>query len=513
MPFNALCLRQKRKLAKTCQPVRLALLVMNLTTILLLAACFQVHASGYSQKVTLALSDVPLQKVFKEIKKQTRYNFLYTTELLNKAGSVSIEVKNASIQNALEFCLKGTTLTYSIINTTIIIKDNKGISDVRIPTVNEAQKIKGKVTDENGNGLQGASVVIKGTTKGVNTDANGDFEIEVEESSSKILVISFVGRETKEINISGKDFVAVRLNAAIADQQEIVVVGYGTQRKVDVTAPIAVVKGTDIAKQPSVNPISGLQGKVAGVQITNDGSPGASPQVRIRGVGSINGGLNPLYVVDGVWTSDIGFLNSSDIESVSILKDASAGAIYGNRSANGVIVITTVKGKAGTPTISYTGSAGWQKITNELKMANAYQYATMANEVSMLNGGPELYGPNSLYNPATSDKVGTNWFHQLFRQAYITNHQLSFRGGTENSTYNYSLSYLDQQGIVETQNYKRFTAKLQNEFKPASFLKIGYNLFGTLNRSNDIKGDVFRQAYAAPAILPVRYRDGFMEIL
>lgn len=225
MPFNALCLRQKRKLAKTCQPVRLALLVMNLTTILLLAACLQVHASGYSQKVTLALSDVPLQKVFKEIKKQTRYNFLYTTELLNKAGSVSIEVKNASIQNALEFCLKGTTLTYSIINTTIIIKDNKGISDVRIPTVNEAQKIKGKVTDENGNGLQGASVVIKGTTKGVNTDANGDFEIEVEESSSKILVISFVGRETKEINISGKDFVAVRLNAAIADQQEIVVVG------------------------------------------------------------------------------------------------------------------------------------------------------------------------------------------------------------------------------------------------------------------------------------------------
>jgi len=144
-----------------------------------------------------------------------------------------------------------------------------------------------------------------------------------------------------------------------------------------------------------------------------------------------------------------------------------------------------------------------------LKMANAFQYATMANEVSMLNGGAPLYGPNSLYNPGVSDKIGTNWFHQLFRQASITNHQLSFRGGTDQMNYNYSLSYVDQQGIVETQNFKRFTAKLQNEFKAAPFLKIGYNLFGTNSKSNNINGDIFRQAYAAPPILPVRYKDGF----
>ena len=482
---------------------------MKLTAILILVALFQVNAKGYSQNVTLVLTNVPLQKVFKEIKKQTGYKFLYTTELLNQAGSINIEVKNASIENTLKSCLKGTLLSYSIINTTIIIKAGKEINLVTSPIISNKQKIKGKITDENGNTLQGASVMVKGTTTGVNTDSNGEFEIDIAESANQILVISFAGRETKEINITGKTFISVALKFSIADQQEVIVVGYGTQRKIDVTSPVAVIKGSEIAKQPSVNPISGLQGKVAGVQITNDGSPGASPQVRIRGVGSINGGLNPLYVVDGVWTSDIGFLNSADIESISILKDASAGAIYGNRSANGVVVITTIKGKAGSPSINYTASAGWQKITNQLKMANAYQYATLANEVSMLNGGAQLYGPNSLYNPAVSDKIGTNWFQQLFRQAFITNHQLSFRGGTENSTYSYSLSYVNQQGIVETQNYKRFTAKLQNEFKAASFLKVGYNLFGTVNRSNDINGDIFRQAYAAPPILPVRYKDGF----
>ena len=480
---------------------------MKLITILLLFACVQVNAQAYSQNVTLALKQAPLQKVFEEIKKQTGYNFLYTTELLSKAGNISIDVKNATIENTLAVCLNGTTLTYSIVNTTIIIKDNKEIKIVPAAYKKDVPKIKGKVTDENGIGLQGASIVIKGTTIGVNTDSNGAFEIEIGESSSKIIAISFIGRETKEINTSGKEFIAITLQLLIAE--EVTVVTYGTQRKVDVTAPVAVIKGSEISKQPSVNAISGLQGKVAGVQITNDGSPGAAPQIRIRGVGSINGGLNPLFVVDGVWTSDISFLNTADIESISILKDASAGSLYGNRSANGVLVITTIKGKAGTPTINYTGSAGWQKITSEVKMANAFQYATMANEVSMLNGGTELYGPNSLYNPGVSDKTGTDWFHQLFRQAYITNHQLSFRGGTDQVTYNYSLSYLDQDGIVETQNYKRFTAKLQNEFKAASFLKVGYNLFGTLNKSKDINGDIFRQAYAAPPILPVKYRDGF----
>jgi len=504
MQFNALCFPQKRNFTKP-------LLIMKLTAIFILAACLQANANAYAQQVTLSFKNAPLQKVFKEIKRQTGYNFLCTTELLEQAGRVDLEARNIPLEQALQQCLKNTSLTYTIVEKTIVIKqkpDEKPVPHV-VATPVPALPVKGRITDENGNPLQGASVLIKGTNQGVNTDPNGEFSIEVPENSPAILIVSYVGMETKEISIADKKFISLSLRLSTAIQQEIIVVGYGSQRKVDITAPIAVVKGSEIAKQPSVNAISGLQGKVAGVQITNDGSPGASPQIRIRGVGSINGGLNPLFVVDGVWTTDIGFLNSSDIESVSILKDASAGAIYGNRSANGVVVITTIKGKSGTPVIHYSASAGWQKITNEVKMANAYQYATMANEVSMLNGGSPLYGPNTLYNPGVSDREGTNWFHQLFRQAFISNHQLSFRGGNENVTYNYSLSYLNQQGIAETQNYKRITAKLQNEFKAASFLKIGYNLFGTINKSNDINGDIFRQAYAAPPVVPVRYIDGF----
>lgn len=477
----------------------------------MMAACLHVNAEAFSQNVTISVRNAPLQKVFKEIKKQTGYNFLCTAELFDLAGRVDLEAKNVPLQQALQQCLQKTPLTYTIVQKTIVIKQKPVEKPVTPVVVTPAPDIliKGRVTDESGSPLQGASVMIKGTSKGVNTDVNGEFVIEVPENSSATLVFSFVGRETKEFKIAEKRVISLALRPATAAQQEVVVIGYGSQKKIDITAPVSIVKGTEIAKQPSVNPISGLQGKVAGVQITNDGSPGASPQIRIRGVGSINGGLNPLYVVDGVWTNDIGFLNSADIESMSILKDASAGAIYGNRSANGVVVITTYKGKTGAPIINYTGSAGWQKITNEVKMANAFQYATMANEVSMLNGREAVYGPNSLYNPEVSDRTGTNWFRQLFRQAFITNHQLSIRGGNEHVTYNYSLSYLNQEGLVETQNYKRITAKLQNEFKAASFLKIGYNLFGTINKSNDINGDIFRQAYAAPPVVPVKYKDGF----
>ena len=504
MLMKAPCFRLKRKLTK---PV----LIIKFAAILMVAFTLQLKAQISAQNVTLSFKNAPLQKVFKEIKKQTGYNFLCTTELFELAGRVNVDAKNTSLQQVLQLSLQNTPLTYTIVEKTIVIKRKEAENPVSsvVETPAALIPIKGRITDENGSPLEGASVMIKGNNKGVNTDANGEFLIKVPEKATVILVTSFVGRETKETSTVGKAFISVALPVATTIQQEVVIVGYGSQKKIDITAPVSIVKGSEIAKQPSVNPISGLQGKVAGVQITNDGSPGASPQIRIRGVGSINGGLNPLYVVDGVWTSDIGFLNSADIESISILKDASAGAIYGNRSANGVVIITTIKGKAGAPSINYTGSAGWQKITNEVKMANAYQYATMANEVSMLNGGQQLYGPGSIYNPGVSDKTGTDWFHQLFRQGYITNHQLSFRGGTDKVTYNYSLSYLDQQGVVETQRYKRFTAKVQNEFKAASFLKVGYNLFGTVNQSNDINGDIFRQAYAAPPIVPVRYKDGF----
>jgi TonB-linked SusC/RagA family outer membrane protein len=274
-------------------------------------------------------------------------------------------------------------------------------------------------------------------------------------------------------------------------------VGYGSQRKLDVTGSVAQIRGDEIAKQASVNPISGLQGKVAGVQINNSGAPGASPEIRIRGLGTVYGNPNPLYVVDGVWFDDISFLNPADIENLSVLKDASAQSIYGIRAANGVILITTKKGRNGQAVVNYSGYVGYQKVTNQVKMANANEYATLINE---LNGTQVL-------NPADFT-TGTDWYGQILRNAIINNHQVSVGGGGDKNTYNFSLGYLNQDGIVESNNYTRYTARLQNDFQVLNSLKMGYTVTGAASKSDDIPGSIFRQMFAAYPVLPVYYADG-----
>lgn len=265
---------------------------------------------------------------------------------------------------------------------------------------------------------------------------------------------------------------------------------------------MATVKGEEIAKQASVNPISALQGKVAGVSIVNNGAPGSSPQITIRGTGTIYGNTGVLYVVDGVWYDEVSFLNPSDIESLSILKDASSQSIYGIRAANGVVLITTKKGKKGEPSINYNGSVGFKAVTNQVEMANATEYATLINELSVSNGASTLFAdPNSF-------GVGTNWYNQAFRNALQTNHQLSVNGGSEKSTYNFSLGYTNEEGIVKTQNFERYTAKLSNDYQILKPLKIGYTVSGTAISSRDIDGGIFRQLYAAGPVVPVYYADG-----
>jgi len=353
--------------------------------------------------------------------------------------------------------------------------------------------ISGKVSDKSG-GLPGVSVSVKGTTIGVITDAEGNYTLQA--SKQATLVFSFVGFKSLEVDVNGRSSIDIKMEEDVVGLGEVVVVGYGTQRKIDVTGSVVQVKGGDIASQASVNPISALQGKVAGVQITNMGTPGSSPEIRIRGMGTIYGNPNPLYVVDGVWFDDISFLNPGDIENINILKDASSEAIYGIRAANGVVIIETKKGLAGRTIVSYDGSEGYQKVTNQITMANANQYATMINE---------LYG-TSVLDPTKYGK-GTDWYHQVLRDANVTNHQVTVSGGTEKTTFNLSLGYLDQQGIVETNDYKRYTGKLQNDFNISNAIKVGYTVTGVHSFSRDIPGSIFHQLYSAYPVLPVYYAD------
>lgn len=361
--------------------------------------------------------------------------------------------------------------------------------------------ITGKVTSaSDGSALPGASILLKGTTRGVPTDADGNFAISVPATSS-VLVVSMIGMTSKEVPVGSNTVLNITLEEDSHVLSELVVVGYGTQKKLDVTGSVVSIKGAEISKQSSVNAVSGLQGKVAGVQINNSGKPGEAPQIRIRGVGTTYGSPNPLYVVDGVWFDDISFLNSADIESMNILKDASSQSIYGVRAANGVVLITTKKGRSGNAVIDYNGYVGVQKVTNQIKMANAQEYATAINELSAINGGSQILNPSGL-------GAGTDWYNQILRNAFITNHQLSVSGGSEKSTYGLSLGYLKQDGIVEKNNFKRYTARFQNDFQIAKFLKVGYTATGAFSKSNDEAGGIFRQMYAASPAVPVYNANG-----
>ena len=361
--------------------------------------------------------------------------------------------------------------------------------------------VSGKVTSaDDGLGLPGVNVIEKGTSNGSVSDSDGNYTISV--ASNATLVFSFVGYETQEVPVNGQNTINISLRTDATVLSEIVVVGYGSQKKIDVTGAVAQVKGDDIAKQASINPISSLQGKIAGVQITNVGSPGSSPQIRIRGTGTVYGNPNPLYVVDGVWYDDISFLNPADIENISVLKDASSESIYGVRAANGVVLITTKRGSTkSNAVINYNAFVGSQVVTNQKEMANGKQFSQMINELDAINGVTPRY--------ANPEQFGTtNWYRQILRSAFITNHQLSITGGGDKSSYNFSLGYLDQNGTVESNNYKRYTARLQNDFQPKSFLRLGYSMTGALGKSNDIDGGIFHQLYAAAPNVPVYYSDG-----
>jgi TonB-linked SusC/RagA family outer membrane protein len=359
--------------------------------------------------------------------------------------------------------------------------------------------VTGSVLDQNGSGIPGVTVTVKGTNVATQTDTSGAFSITAPGDGT--LVFSSIGYASQEVPIRGQATVTVALTQQGTTLNEVVVVGYGTQRRIDVTGAVSQVRGEELAKQSTPNALSGLQGKVAGVQITNSGAPGASPQIRIRGVGTLYGSNNPLYVVDGVWFDDISFLNPADIESINILKDASSEAIYGVRAANGVVLVTTKRGR-GRPTVNYNGYVGVQRITNQVEMANATEYATLINELNDRLGRPAPFTDPGSFGE------GTDWFDVILRNAFTTNHHVSVGGGSERSTYNFSLGYFKQEGIVRNNDYTRVTARLQNDIQVTNFLKIGYTGIFEGSKSNDIPGGLFYKAFTGAPVVPVKYSDG-----
>lgn len=361
-----------------------------------------------------------------------------------------------------------------------------------------AQKtVSGRVTDaETGETLPGVNVIVKGTTRGTTTDVNGNYKIELI-AEDKILSFSFVGYEDVELEVLNQKVVDVALKVKSTLMQEVVVVGYGTQKAKDLTAPIVTVKGNDLSKQVTSNPLNALQGKVSGVQIINSGVPGSGASIKIRGVGSVGDYANPLYVVDGVFVDNIDFISPSDVEELTILKDASAAAIYGVRAANGVIIITTRKGKSGLPVVSYDGYVGVQMPVNILKMASKNQYITLLNEA---NANIPGYIPKNPSDYPTS----TDWYNELVRTAGINNHNIDITGATDKTSYSIGGNFLYQNGIMDAQNnYQRYNIRGRLEQQVNKNLKIGINTIISNYNKNIPNSDAFFGAYVNPPVYTV----------
>ncbi len=363
-------------------------------------------------------------------------------------------------------------------------------------------RVTGRVTDSTGAGVSGASVTVKGGSTGVATDATGNFTITAGPNAT--LTISALGYGTRDVAIGGRTSVSISLTAAASQSlDQVVVVGYGTQRKRDLTGSVASVSGAELAKQPVLTATQAVQGKVAGVQVITSGDPNALPVIRIRGTGTMLAGANPLYVVDGVINDDIRNINSADIVTMDILKDASATAIYGMRAANGVVLITTKRGRPGKLVINYDASFGVKEATKLVNMAGANQYAGYINEANIYyNNSDSIVTQALLANGANTD-----WYDEVLKKGFFQNHNLSMAGGSEKINYFISAGLLTDEGIIRTNDFNRFTLRNNNDYKITNNFKISTILSYSRTDLRFVDLGVFNVAYRAAPYVPA-FRNG-----
>lgn len=377
----------------------------------------------------------------------------------------------------------------------------------------QQNRVSGKVTDAlTAGALPGVTVMVKGGTTATQTDAAGNYSIEA--AGTDILVFRSLGYALQELPVANRTTVDAVMEGEGTELEEVVVVGYGTQRQRDLTTAVTTVRAEDIAKTPTASAMQSLQGRVAGVQIVSNGAPGASPTVRFRGVGSFEGNAAPLYVVDGMFFDNIDFLNPNDIATISVLKDASASAIYGVRAGNGVVLVETKSGAYNKPgEIVYDGYYGIQNPQNVLKMANAQQFVQYINEtgsaadIALVNNAMQRYGRSRL-DPNIPD-VNTDWYNEIMAPAPIQNHNLSFNGGGESTRYSIGGSYFNQDGLLELQrnNYRRMNFRVKVDSKVKDWLNVGGNFNVSMARQYNGENTAWFRSYFAVPILPV-YDEG-----
>jgi TonB-linked SusC/RagA family outer membrane protein len=507
--------------------------------------------SPLDRQISLQLEDVTVKNLLKVIEQEADVEFMYSDKIIQSRRKVSLTVANERLSAVLDRFLRPLQLNYQVSGNRILL--NSGSSDLVIPTrisQNPANPtvdrvITGSVTDETGEGLPGVSVIVKGSQRGTTTDAQGQYRLTIPEGGSPVLVFSFVGYQSQEIPLGNSSQLSVKLLNDNKTLNEVVVVGYGTQKREDVTAAIASVPMAELRDMPVSNAATALQGKIAGVVVQqNNGTPGSTPAIKVRGFGSISAGNSPLIVVDGniVDASIFALLNSNEIESIDVLKDASSAAIYGSKGSNGVILVTTKRGKAGKTNINLDVYTGIQQITKKIDLLNSQQFAEFGKEASnnaYLDNvsGASINDPNSarpssylryryprgeVYDWLNFDDPTrvTNlpyydYQDMIFRKAKISNYQLGVSGGTDKARYLISGGYLNQDGIIKGSTLDRYTLRANVDVNITPDLRVGLNLNPSFRQQQEVNAEghwanngIINAALSAMPFAPIYAADG-----
>ncbi len=473
------------------------LLVQSLFLNLLLASDGKAQKAANVKEVSISVSyeGATLQEVFADIESKTAFKFVYDRQDLSTSQKIDLAARQQSVANVLMEISRQTELGFKQVNNNINVRKRKKLYQDEAVEVVLARDVSGKVVDGDTNDpLPGVNVLAKGTSVGTVTDVDGNYRLSVPDDINT-LVFSSIGFTTEEVNINGRSTIDISLMPDIQALSEVVVVGYGTQKKSDLTGSVASVSSEELAKSTVASLDQGLAGRAPGVQVTQQtGQPGGATSIRIRGGNSINSSNEPLYVIDGFpYFNDnnaansgilggapainaLATLNPGDIESIEILKDASATAIYGSRGANGVILITTKRGKAGQSNIDFQSYFGVQEVIKTIPVLNATQYAEFRNDAFV-----DARGLNGQGLPTYTDAEivamgeGTNWQDEIFRTAPVQNYQLSFSGGSEKLRYAVSANYFDQEGIVIGSGLERYSIRANIDAKLNKRIRLGNN--------------------------------------
>ncbi|MFV0584719.1 MAG: SusC/RagA family TonB-linked outer membrane protein, partial [Parabacteroides gordonii] len=478
-----------------------------LALFLCVTGLFATGASSQVAKVTITARSTPFGKILSNIEKQTDYYFVYDKRDIDLNRKVSIDAREKTVEEVLSTIFRNTDIVYAMKSNNIILMKN---NDRMLAIMQQANRktITGVVLDPQGESIIGANVMEKGTSNGTITDIDGSFTLDVAPNAT--LQVTYIGYMAQEVPVKNQTSVRILMKEDTQNLEEVVVVGYGVQKKANLTGAVSVVSSKDLKDVSSSSVSQALQGKLSGVVITkSNGQPGASSDIRIRGMGTF-GDNAPLVVIDGI-PADGGLesISSSDIESVNVLKDAASAAIYGSRAANGVILVTTKRGVSEKSSISVDGYFGLQRITRYLDMCNAAEFVELQNE-AIANANRWIGGSNItpyFTNDPASYGKGTDWGKELFSVAPTYNVNVSAQGGSQNSSYYMSGGYVDQEGILENTSYNKANFRINNDNKYGERLSFGTSInlstslqHGTSNAAGD--------AYNVSPTIPLYEADG-----